>query len=221
MDRYKAFVFDLNGTVIDDMDYHIKAWHKIFNDFGIPKSLEEAKVECYGKNHEVLERVFPGRFSESEKDVMSIEKEKKYQEAYRPHLKLIKGLDDFLEKAHENKIRMAIGSAAIMFNVNFVVDGLGLHKYFDVIVSADDVTKSKPDPETFLKCAQLLKVKPADCLVFEDSPKGTESALHAGMKCVALTTMHTAGEFNDINIIKFIDFYSPGLLGSLIGEVKT
>ena len=171
----------MNGTVIDDMDYHIKAWHKIFNDFGIPKSREEAKLECYGKNHEVLERVFPGRFSESEKDVMSIEKEKKYQETYRPHMRLIEGLGDFLEKAYEKKIKMAIGSAAILFNVNFVLDGLYLHKYFDAIVSADDVMKSKPDPETFLKCARLLNVKPADCLVFEDSPKGTESALQAGM----------------------------------------
>ena len=214
--EYKAFLFDLNGTIIDDMDYHITAWHKIFNELGAAKTREEAKLECYGKNHEVVERVFPGRFSESEKDKMSIEKERKYQEAYRPHLKLIKGLDVFLEKAYQRQIRMAIGSAAIMFNVDFVLDGLHLRKYFDAIVSADDVTKSKPDPETFLKCAELLKIESKDCLVFEDSPKGTESALHAGMKCVALTTMHRPDEFDDVNIIKFIDHYSPDLFESLL-----
>ena len=216
MNKYKAFLFDLNGTIIDDMDYHITAWYKIFNGLGAAKSMEETKLECYGKNHEVIERVFPGRFSDADKDLMSIEKEKKYQEAFRPHLKLIDGLDVFLEKAFDRRVRMAIGSAAIMFNIDFVLDGLQLRKYFDVIVSADDVSKSKPDPETFLKCAQLLNVQPKECLVFEDSPKGTESALHAGMKCVALTTMHQPDEFDDVNIIQFIDSYSPLLFESLI-----
>ena len=218
MNNYKAFLFDLNGTVIDDMDYHISAWHKIFNELGAAKSIEETKLECYGKNHEVIERVFPGRFSDAEKDVMSIEKEKKYQDAFRPHLKLIEGLDDFLKKAYQQKIRMAIGSAAITFNIDFVLDGLNLRNYFDAIVSADDVTKSKPDPETFLKCAKLLNVEPRDCLVFEDSPKGTESALHAGMKCVALTTMHQPDEFDHVNIIKFIDHYTPGLFEFLMND---
>ena len=216
MNSYKAFLFDLNGTIIDDMDYHIAAWYKIFNELGADKSMEETKLECYGKNHEVIERVFPGRFSEAEKDKMSIEKEKKYQEAFRPHLKLIQGLDNFFAKAHQRQIRMGIGSAAIMFNIDFVLDGLQIRKYFDAIVSADDVIKSKPDPETFLRCAQLLNVEPGDCLVFEDSPKGTESALQAGMKCVALTTMHRPEEFDDVNIIKFIDHYSPGLFESLM-----
>ena len=198
------------------MDYHITAWYKIFNELGAVKSMEETKLECYGKNHEVIERVFPGRFSEAEKDKISIEKEKKYQEAFRPHLKLIEGLDNFLAKAHQRQIRMGIGSAAILFNIDFVLDGLQIRNYFDAIVSADDVTKSKPDPETFLKCARLLNIEPGDCLVFEDSPKGTESALHAGMKCVALTTMHRPDEFDDVNIIKFIDHYSPGLFESLM-----
>jgi haloacid dehalogenase superfamily, subfamily IA, variant 3 with third motif having DD or ED len=111
---------------------------------------------------------------------------------------------------------MGIGSAAILFNIDFVLDGLQIRNYFDAIVSADDVTKSKPDPETFLRCAQLLNVESGDCLVFEDSPKGTESALHAGMKCVALTTMHRPDEFDDVNIIKFIDHYSPDLFESLM-----
>jgi HAD superfamily hydrolase (TIGR01509 family) len=216
MKNYKAFLFDLNGTIIDDMDYHITAWHKIFNELGATKSIEETKLECYGKNHEVIERVFPGRFSEADKDLMSIEKEKKYQEAFRPHLKLIKGLDFFLEQAYDRQVRMAIGSAAIMFNIDFVLDGLHLRKYFDAIVSADDVTKSKPDPETFLKCAELLNVESKDCLVFEDSPKGTESALHAGMNCVALTTMHEPDEFDNVNIIRFTDSYSAGLFESLM-----
>ena len=191
----KAFLFDLNGTMIDDMDYHINAWHRILNELGANLSLERVKAECYGKNNELLERIFPGRFSEEEKNRMSIEKETEYQQLFKPHLKLLPGLHDFLQKAKERNIKMAIGSAAIMFNIDFVLDNLNIRHYFDAIVSADDVSLSKPNPETYLLCAKQLNILPQDCLVFEDAPKGVEAAANAGMDCFVLTTMHEKNEF--------------------------
>src|SRR5436309_8807269 len=113
--RYSCFLFDLNGTMINDMQYHIGSWHRILNELGANISMERMKEECYGKNHELLERIFPGRFSEEEKNKMSMAKEKEYQDSFRPYLKLIPGLDEFLRIAHAAKIPMAIGSAAIMF----------------------------------------------------------------------------------------------------------
>lgn len=212
---FKAILFDLNGTMINDMDYHIKAWYNLLNELGAGLSMEETKLQCYGKNQELLERIFPGRFSEKEMETMSMEKERKYQQTFRPHLKLIAGLDEFLQENKDTGIKMGIGTAAIRFNVDFVLDGLQLHHYFDSIVTADDVINSKPDPETFLKGAVQLGVLPEECLVFEDSPKGAEAALHAGMKCVAITTMHEPGDFNTANIIKFISSYEKGLNGML------
>ena len=207
----KAFLFDLNGTMINDMSYHISAWHGIVNELGANLSMEQVKEECYGKNHDLLDRVFPHRFSMEEKDRMSFEKEKQYQQQFGPHLKLINGLNLFLEKAKNNNIKMAIGSAAIMFNIDFVLDGLDIRQYFDALVSADDVQYSKPNPETFLKCADQLGVLYSDCIVFEDAPKGVEAAANAGMKCIVLTTMHTPDEFEQYsNIIGFAgDFTSP------------
>ncbi|HZX57537.1 MAG TPA: HAD family phosphatase, partial [Mucilaginibacter sp.] len=67
MKQEKAFLFDLNGTMIDDMDFHIKAWHGILNELGANISMARMKEECYGKNDELLERIFPGRFTEEEK----------------------------------------------------------------------------------------------------------------------------------------------------------
>ncbi len=206
--NYKAFLFDLNGTMIDDMPYHIKAWHRILTNLGKTISYEATKEQCYGKNHELLERVFPGRFSLEEKDQMSIEKEKQYQQEYKPHLQLIPGLENVLQKANAEGIKIAIGSAALLFNINFVLDGLAIRSYFDAIVSADDVTHSKPDPETFLKCAEKLNLDPKDCLVFEDAPKGVEAAQRAGMDTVVLTTMHTAEEFAYPNIISFMQDFT-------------
>lgn len=209
MNGFKAFLFDLNGTMIDDMDYHVRSWHRILNELGANLSKSAAKAECYGKNHEVIERVFPGRFSEAEKDRMSLEKEQQYQEEYRPSLALIPGLMELLIEAKKNKIKMAIGSAAIMFNIDFVLDGLDIRDYFDVIVSADDVKKSKPDPETYLKCASLLGIPAAECLVFEDVPKGVESAYNAGMKAMVLTTMHAKHEFQQFdNVLGFHNDYT-------------
>ena len=210
-----AFLFDLNGTMINDMQYHIEAWHRIFNTLGANISLERMKQESYGKNHEVIERVMPGRFTEYEKDLMSIEKEKEYQMAYKPHLKLLPGLDAFLQRSYEAGIPMAIGSAAIMFNVDFVLDNLNLRKYFQAIVSADDVKKSKPDPETYLKCAEQLQIGPQKCIVFEDAPKGVECAANAGMKSIVLTILHEENEFTADGIIGFIKDYNDPIVKGL------
>lgn len=214
--QYKAFLFDLNGTMIDDMQYHIRAWHRILNSLGATISLERMKEECYGTNNELLERIFPGRFTTEEKDRMSFEKEKEYQQEFRPHLRLIEGLDDFLMQSYSSGIKMAIGSAAIMFNIDFVLDNLGIRKYFNALVSADDVSHSKPHPETYLKCAEKLNVDPADCLVFEDAPKGAESAFNAGMKSLVITTLHTEEEFSRFsNIEMFINNYRHSSLERL------
>jgi len=202
-----AFLFDLNGTIIDDMPFHIKAWHDILNNLGAIISMEETKLQCYGKNEELLERVFPERFTEEEMKMMVMEKETTYQREFKPYLKLIDGLDKFLEQSYQAKIKMAIGSAAIPFNINYVLNGLDLNKYFGAIVSAADVVESKPHPETFLRCAEKLNVALENCIVFEDSPKGVEAAARAGMKAVVITTMHTKEEFDNDNIICFIENY--------------
>lgn len=194
--------------MIDDMQYHIHAWHQILNDLGADLTLEQMRNECYGKNDELLERIFPGRFSEAEKRSMSIEKEKTYQQKFRPHLRLIPGLDHFLRQAHDQGIPMAIGSAAIRFNIDFVLDGLNIRHYFSAIVSADDVTHSKPHPETYQQCAKQLGVPAANCIVFEDAPKGVEAADNAGMKSIVITLMHEKEDFaNYKNVLAYIRDY--------------
>jgi beta-phosphoglucomutase len=214
----RALIFDLNGTMINDMEFHMRAWSEILNnDLKAGLSLEQVKSQMYGKNSELLDRVFgKGKFTEEEMEYWSREKEKRYQKAYLSHLRLIKGLQEFLDKAWEKKIPMGIGSAAIPFNIDFVLDNLNIRKYFSAIVSAEDVAISKPDPETFLKAAELLHTEPSGCLVFEDAPKGVEAAMRAGMKSVVLTTMHNRNHFpSSENILSFIQDYSDPFILSL------
>lgn len=215
MALYNAFLFDLNGTMINDMPFHLKAWFHTLNDkLNAGLTWEEVRSHMYGKNEELLDRVFgKGHFTKAQADAISLEKEKRYQTEFRPHLELIAGLPVFLEKAAQHKILMAIGSAAIPFNIDYILDNLSIRHYFKTIVSADDVVVSKPHPETFLEAAARLGVPPASCLVFEDAPKGVEAALNAGMKAVVLTTMHTREEFHNYpNIVRYIaDYTDPSL----------
>lgn len=215
----KAFIFDLNGTMINDMEYHTKAWMNLLNDeLGGNFTWDEVKQQMYGKNPEVLVRMFgPDRFTLDEMNKLSFEKEKRYQEAYLPELKLLPGLAEFLEKTHQQGIPMAIGSAAIPFNIDYVLDNLNIRHYFKVIVSADDVVLSKPHPETYLKVAEQLNVVPTDCLVFEDVPKGAEAAENAGMQCVVLTTTHHQDEFTKLtNVIHFSDDFRGEFFEGLV-----
>jgi beta-phosphoglucomutase len=218
MPRFKAFIFDLNGTMINDMDYHNTAWFNILNeDLHAGLTREQVRQEMYGKNEELLERIFgQGHFSPQEMDAIAVKKEQRYQEAFRPHLQLIAGLPQMLEKAGQHHIRMAIGSAAVPFNIDFILDNLSIRQYFSAIVSASDVEISKPHPETFLKAASLLEVDPAACVVFEDAPKGVEAALRAGMKCVVITTMHSKEEFLEYpNVVSYIANYTDPTLEEL------
>jgi beta-phosphoglucomutase len=214
----RALIFDLNGTMINDMAFHLRAWTEILNeDLKAGLTAEQVKSQMYGKNSELLIRVFgEGRFARDEMDYWSAEKEKRYQKAYRPHLQLIRGLADLLKRAQDQNIPMAIGSAAIPFNIDFILDQLDIRKYFGVIVSADDVAISKPDPETFLKAARLLNTDPGNCLVFEDAPKGVEAAFNAGMPCVVLTTMHNSNDFPvSGHIVRFIEDYTDPFILTL------
>jgi len=215
----KAFIFDLNGTMINDMPYHTKAWQELANnDLGGNFTWDEVKKQMYGKNEEVLVRMFgPNRFTMNEMNRLSLEKEKRYQEVYRPHLALLPGLKPFLENAFQTGFPIAIATAAIPFNVDFVLDNLNIRHYFKAIVSADDVVMSKPNPETFLKAAQLLDIEPASCIVFEDTPKGAEAASNAKMKTVILTTTHTPEEFRYLqNVIHFADDFRDEFVRRLI-----
>ncbi|GGI26310.1 HAD family hydrolase [Pedobacter mendelii] len=214
----KALIFDLNGTMIDDMEFHNKAWHIILNDLGAKISYADVKKQMYGKNEELLVRVFgEGYFIQKQMDEISIEKEKIYQKDYLPHLKLVAGLDKILKIANKSNIPMAIGSAAIPFNIDYVLDGLNIRNYFKAIVSANDVKTSKPNPETFLKGAKIIGIDPTECLVFEDAPKGVEAALNANMPCIVLNTTHHAEDFNNYpNVIKVVSDYNDPIFDNLI-----
>ncbi len=214
MSSIHAFIFDMNGTMIDDMHYHEQAWYDVLvNQLKAHLTVEQVRHQIYGTAAEMFARIFGAdAFSAEEIEAITLRKESKYREEFLPHLKLIAGLDAFLARAKEKHIPMAIGTAAPVLNVDFVLDNLNLRGYFPVVIGPDDVTKSKPDPEVFLKAAHRLGMAPENCLVFEDSPKGIEAAARAGMKAVGITSFHTAAELLSENVLFTIEDYKQSRL---------
>lgn len=217
MAHYHAFIFDMNGTMINDMHYHEMAWYNVLvNQLKAPLTAGQVKHQLYGTALEMFERVFgPGKFSEEEIKRISYEKESRYRAEYLPHLKLIDGLDLFLQMAKAKNIALAVGTAAPKENVDFVLDNLTLRSYFPVVIGPEDVKENKPDPEVFLKAASLLGISAENCIVFEDAPKGIEAAARAGMKAIAITSFHTAEELSNENVLFTIEDYTTADLYQL------
>ena len=207
----RAFIFDLDGTMVDNMMVHHHAWQKKLKSLGLDLSIEETRQKVHGINEEILERLFGDRFSPEERRQLSFEKEFEYREMFKNDLKLIVGLEDLLNQLKQDNKLLAIGSAAPPENVDFVLDGTNIRHYFDVVLHAKDVRRGKPDPEIYLKIADKLGVFPENCVVFEDSPTGAEAAHRAQMKTVIITTTHLESEFERFpNVLKFITNYSTG-----------
>lgn len=203
---YKGFIFDMDGTMVDNMMVHHRAWQRKLAELGLEMSLEEVKENIHGINEEILERIFGDRFTPEQRRRIAWEKEAAYREIFLPELRLINGLPAFLEKAKAAGIPMAIGTAAPTENVDFVLDNLDLRPYFMGIFDARSVTKGKPDPEIFEKAAASMGLSAAECLIFEDSVTGAEAARRAGANSVIVTTTHAREEFAHFeNIVRFID----------------
>ncbi len=204
----KGFLFDMDGTMVDNMMIHHRAWQRKLSELGLDMSIEEVKEKIHGVNNEILERLFGDRFTHADRQRISGEKEAAYREIFLPQLKLIDGLQAFLDQAKSANIPMAIGTAAPEENAQFLIDNLALAPYFKGIFHAGSVSKGKPDPEIFDKAAASIDLEAKDCLVFEDSVTGAEAAYRAGAKAIIVTTTHAKEEFAHFpNILKFVDNY--------------
>lgn len=213
----KGIIFDMDGTMIDNMMIHHRAWQKQLRSLGIDLSIEEVKERIHGVNIEILKREFGDRFSPEERIRISDEKEAAYREIYKPQLKLINGLTQFLDRLKAANKPMAIGTAAPGVNADFVLDELNLRPYFDSVVHAGHVTKGKPDPEVFQLAAKGINLDARDCIVFEDSVTGAKAAQNAGSRSVIVTTTHQEEEFEGIdNIIGFIKDFEEELIQRLV-----
>lgn len=192
----RAFVFDMDGTIVDNMDFHLQSWVELFRRHGVsidPVAFFRDTAGRQGK--EIIRSYLGADVGDEEIDAMVHLKEEIYRELYEPHRKELEGFSAFLENAKARGVALAVATSGPPANIAFVLDGLDLRRHFDAVVGAADVKRGKPHPDVFLKAAEKLDVSPASCIVFEDAPLGVEAARNAGMPCVVLSTTLDAAAF--------------------------
>lgn len=213
----RGFIFDMDGTIVDNMAFHTRAWLAFFERRGQTYDAEAFFRETAGaQGREILRARLGPEVPDEEILELGREKDALYRDLYGPHLRTIAGFEDFVHASRARKLRLAVATSAPPANIAFTLDGLDLRRQFDTVVGAVDVARGKPHPDVFLKAAERLDLAPADCIVFEDAPLGVEAARRAGMRAVVITTTLPAAAFTDYdNVIRIVGDYAaldPGTL---------
>ncbi len=174
----KALIFDFDGTLADTMPIHYRAWQEVASNYGFEYP-EQLFYKNAGMSTGKIVSCLNDQGYRLDPDTIIQAKNTAYLKL-AVHIEPIKPVFDIVTRYYQ-KIPMALGTGECRAIALSNIKAAGLDKYFQVIVTADEVTNPKPDPETFLECARLMGVPPEVCQVFEDGELGLEAARRAGM----------------------------------------
>ena len=213
--RPDAVIFDMDGTIIDNNQYHFLAWQQFYKKYDRSITLEEYKTTINGRaSQEIFQQFFGKEMTREEITTYANEKNLLYRELYKPYIKPINGIINLIKEIYNAGIPMNIATSGTPMNVTFMFEHVPIRQYFDHVVDASEVVHGKPDPEIFLKAADYAKADYKKCIVFEDSIAGIAGAKAAGMKVVGITTMQTKEEMEPTTDA-IIDDYSQITLAQL------
>lgn len=194
--RPEGVVFDLDGTLTDNMAYHAEAFALFLRRHGLPAMTMAMRQRLDGKrNSEIFPILFNRDLTLEELRVFADEKESAYRELSRERLQPLAGAVTLLERLAARGIGVAVATSAPQQNVVHTLSAIGLAERIKVVTRSDAVPRGKPFPDVFLRAAQELGVSPEACLAFEDAPVGVAAARRAGMRCGAITSTFSAETF--------------------------
>jgi len=193
----KACIFDLDGVIVDTAKYHYQAWKRLANELGFDfteEQNERLKGVSRMKSLEILLEIGNLQKDETAQQELAAKKNGWYVELISKMTpeEILPGAKTFLDTLKNKGIKTALGSASK--NAMSILKQIDMLNYFDAIVDGTKVTKAKPDPEVFLRCAELIEIKPENCVVFEDAQAGIQAAINGNMHCVGVGSPETLNQ---------------------------
>jgi beta-phosphoglucomutase len=187
--RTRACIFDLDGVLVDTAKYHFLAWKRLADQLGIPfseKDNERLKGVSRMDSLDIVLELGNRNLSDDQKNEYATLKNNWYVEYISKMTpdEILPGCVEFIIELRNADIRVAIGSASK--NTPMILDRVGIKELFDAVADGNIVSKAKPDPEVFLKAADMVGIAPENCIVFEDAIAGVQAALNAGMMCIGV-----------------------------------
>ncbi|WP_439627789.1 HAD family hydrolase [Gemmata sp.] len=183
-----AIIWDVDGTLVVTAEQHFRAWSKLAAELNLPFTRADFAATFGMRNPEILRQLFFPDATDERCRELGERKEDLYRASVREEgTQLLPGVAALLSGFAARGCPQAVGSSAPLGNLDLLLGVTNIRRYFGALVSGDDVTRGKPDPEVFLTAAAKLGAAPEWCVVFEDAVAGVEAARAGGMRCVAVT----------------------------------
>ena len=182
----KGIIFDMDGTIVDSLPYHFKAWEIFFKENKVENFTEKLKDYKGGGTLDLLTTVLGNDYSKKELKSMVDDKEIIFRNIYKNNVIPIEGFIQLLESIKSQKVLVGLASNAIRKNVKMILNELKIYNEFESIICGDEVENGKPNPEMFNRTAARFMLDKKDCLIFEDSIEGLQGAVNSGIDAVGV-----------------------------------
>jgi beta-phosphoglucomutase len=197
--RSGAVIWDVDGTLVDTAELHFQAWAKLTKERKLPFTRADFAATFGRRNPDIIRQLFGKERSDREVAELGDKKEELYREAAGRGVKLVSGARALLEALEEAGFRQAIGSSAPRANLDLILRLTGTERFFEAVVSMEDIQRGKPDPQVFQVAAERLGMPAGRCVVIEDAVAGVQAAKAGRMKCIAV---QFAGEHSESALAK-------------------
>jgi HAD superfamily hydrolase (TIGR01509 family) len=183
---YKAFIFDVDGTLIDTREFHLNSWIRAFKNFGIDIGVDEVQPQFGRRAVEIAYELLPGEMKGEARQVA--DEKRRIFATHLPEVKAFPKTKDLLRLLHERSIKIALATSTVRSEADYYVKMMSIDRIVEAVVTAEDIERSKPDPEIFLKAAARLNVSPLDSIGVGDSPHDMRAIKAAGMFAIGVLT---------------------------------